>query len=226
MYVTAFMLLCVASLHIENEALRASISATDGQNGNIVGIVGLAQRLQDLERSLKARFQTESETLRIAAADAKAAAAVAAVREQQALEEKKQMEEILQSVESELIEVERAAKDEIFWLDEALARAVAEKTESAAARRNGALARLRREDAARRGAERTHQAVRDAAVARLAKAKEARDSALGEERCNIEAWGRPGAVFGEEDAHLIIGHMQTDAKVLSLFADSPEDVAR
>eukprot|EP01043_Picozoa_sp_COSAG02_P017735 COSAG02_NODE_811_length_16911_cov_343.583095_6_plen_723_part_00 len=213
-------------LEIENEALRANVPTTAGQGGKIFGVVGLTQRQDDLARSMTARFQVESEALRNAVADAEAAANSAAIREQQAVEEKQHMERTLTNMEAELIEVEHAAQREISWLDEALARVVTEKAESEVARRNAALARSRREDVARRGAERRHREVRDAAAARLAKAKEARAAALQQEACEVEAWGRPGHVFGEEDARLIVGHMQTDAKVVSLFADSPEDHVR
>lgn len=213
-------------LRVENDALRANVPTAGGQNGTVMGVVGLAQRLHDLAQSMTKRFQVESEELRNAVAEAEAVATAATTREEQAVEETRQVKQMLKSMEAELIEVERAAKDEICWLDEALARVMSEKAESETVRRKAALARSQREDAARRGSERKHQEVRDAAATRLAKAKAARAAALGEEACNIEAWGQAGAIFGEEDAHLIIGHMQADAKVVSLLADSPEDISR
>lgn len=216
----------IRRLQLENEALRANIPTTDGQDGKVFGVVGLTQRLHDLARSMTARFQAESEALRNAVTAAEANANSAAIREQEAVEEKQQMVQTLTNMEAELIGIERAAQLEISWLDEALARVVTEKAESDLARRNAALARSRREDIARRGAERRHRAIRDAAAARLAKAKEARAAALLEESCGVEAWGQEGHIFGEADANLIIGHMRTDAKVVSLFADSAEDDSR
>jgi hypothetical protein len=55
--------------------------------------------------------------------------------------------------------------------DEALARSLSEKAESQAARRNAALARQRREAAARKGGEKRHREAAEAARARMLKAE-------------------------------------------------------
>lgn len=191
-------------LTLENDALRANGPSVSGE---IFGVIGMVTRQKDLERSMKARFEAQTVDLRAQVQAAVGEVEAAERRVAEVLREREQMEALLLSMEQELAEVERASAEEIGWLDEALARAMSDKAESQAARRNNALARTRRESTARSGVEKVHIEALGAARERMKLAAAAREVAWRAEDEGVARWGQDGAVFGDADAHLIISHL-------------------